>query len=151
MRTVTAPAAATPTQSWLAALQSGPVPIALPPLEGPAAVAEKLLLLLHYGVDWENGWAGSRRKTYWDRALPDRVICATYLVPTLSQWWCAVTNEMESAPRNPAERLEVAQLLGCPEGAEVLGLLRNEAEALVLRVRIIADAVRAVRAEGAAS
>ena len=55
--------------------------------------------------------------------------------------------ELQPAPRNAQERLEVAQLLEYPEQAEVLRLLRTGAEPLMLRVRTIAEAVRAARVE----
>lgn len=137
----------TPTQRWRAALAQGPEPIDLPPVDGAALAAEGLLLLLHYGIDWADGWPGKRRKTYWDKALPDRVIVATYRGVSLRRWWAEVSEELESRPRNAAERLEVAQLLEFPDPHAVLHVLRTETEPLVLRVRIIADAVRATRAE----
>lgn len=137
----------TPTQRWISALQGGPVPVELPPVEGAALTAQALLLLVHYGIDWTNGWVGNHRKTYWDKTFPDRVILATYRGSTLRRWWREVSAELQSAPRNAQERLEVAQLLEYPEQAEVLRLLRTEAEPLMLRVRIIAEAVRAARVE----
>src|SRR5664279_3452503 len=52
--TVTAPAPQRmPTDRWLAAVPE------LPPLDGPAGTGERLLLLLHYGVDWDAGWVSS--------------------------------------------------------------------------------------------
>ena len=69
--------AATPTDRWLASVEG------MPPLEGPAGVAERLILLLHYGIDWSNGWVANYRKTYWDQVLPDRLIVATYRADTL--------------------------------------------------------------------
>ena len=72
---------------------------------------------------------------------------ATYRGSTLRRWWREVSAELQSAPRNAQERLEVAQLLEYPEQAEVLRLLRTEAEPLMLRVRIIAEAVCAARVE----
>lgn len=133
-----------PTQAWIAALGYGDDPIDLPALTGAAGVAERLLLLVHYGVDWD-GWPGTHRKTYWEKALADRVVAATYRSDTLRRWWREVTSELSSAPRNEAERIEVAQLLGYPDPGEVLEILREEAEPLILRVRIIADAVRRSR------
>lgn len=44
----------------------------LPPLTGPAGVAERLLLLTHYGIDWQTGWVSRYRRTYWEQLLPDR-------------------------------------------------------------------------------
>lgn len=134
---------ALPTDQWLAAV--GPV---LPGLSGPAATAERLLLLLHYGIDWRNGWVTKHRKTYWDDILPARVITATYRATTLRRWWSEVSAVLGSAPRSSAERSEVAALL-CAPALPVLDVLRTEAEALTLRTRIVAEHVRAGREEHA--
>ena len=130
----------TPTSRWLAAAAG------LPPLVGPAGVAERLLLLVHYGVDWQDGWVAARRHrgAYWDRILPDRVIAATYRAPNLRRWWQEVASELESQPRNRAERDELEALLRAGP-APVLEILRFEADALILRTRIVADAVRETR------
>lgn len=146
MTTTPTPAAAaagarrppTPTDRWLATIP------AMPPLEGPAGVAERLLLLIHYGIDWSEGWVTSRRTTYWDKLLPDRVIASTYRAGQLRRWWNDVAQELGSTPRNAAERAELEQLLRA-ESTPVLETLRFETEALLLRVRIVADAVRATR------
>jgi hypothetical protein len=61
----------TPTDRWLVTAPH------LDGLAGPAGTAERLLLLLHYGLDWQSGWVRRYRTTYWDRLLPDRVIVAT--------------------------------------------------------------------------
>lgn len=137
------------TGRWYAALVAGDEPVELPPLDEAAAVAERLLLLVHYGIDWAGGWVGTRRATYWERVLPDRVVLATYRADSLRRWWQEVTTALGSAPRNPAERVEVAQLLGSPDPGAVLEVLRYETEPLVLRVRIIADAVRSVARDAA--
>lgn len=134
--TRTAPAA--PTDRWLAASDH------MPPLDGPAGVAERLLLLIHYGIDWSDGWVSRHRNTYWDRLLPDRVIAATYRAGSLRRWWCDVAAELESQPRSPTERTELEQLLRADSGP-VLEVLRLETEALLLRTRIVTDAVRATR------
>ena len=83
-----------PTDVWLAA--AGNV---MPPLTGPAGDAERLLLLVHYGIDWTDGWLGrlKHRGVYWDRLLPDRVIASTYRASTLRQWWCDLAGELQSA------------------------------------------------------
>ena len=39
---------------------------------GPAGVSERLLLLVHYGIDWSGGWVSRYRSTYWESLLPDR-------------------------------------------------------------------------------
>jgi hypothetical protein len=133
------PGAATPTSRWLAAAPQ------LPPLDGPAGTAERLLLLVHYGIDWQDGWVTGYRATYWDKILPDRIIVATYREPNLRRWWQAVAAELGCRPRTEAERAELELLLRDDSGA-VLDVLRCETEALLLRTRITADAVRAARA-----
>ena len=129
----------TPTDRWLAATADF-----MAPLDGPAGVAERLLLLVHYGVDWSGGWVGRYRATYWDRLLPDRVVCATYRAATLRRWWRDVAEGLDSQPRNAAERAELEQLLRSPS-LPVLEVLRFETEALLLRTRLVADAVRNAR------
>lgn len=135
---MTAPAASTPTDRWLACVDG------MPPLEGPAGTAERLILLLHYGIDWTNGWVANYRKTYWDQILPDRLIVATYRADTLRRWWSEVATELGSGPRNAAEREEVEALLRV-DAPPVMEAIRTEAEALLLRTRITTDAVRAAR------
>lgn len=137
--TTTHPASLNPTTSptdrWLSAL---PV---LAPLTGPAGTAERLLLCLHYGIDWPNSWVGRYRTTYWSQILPDRVLKSTYRANTLASWWTQVSTDLTSAPRNPAERAETAALLQA-DSRPVLHILRDQTPALLLRVRLVADAVR---------
>jgi hypothetical protein len=132
---------AKPTARWLAATAD-----VMPPLDGPAGVAERLLLLVHYGIDWSGGWVTRYRSTYWDSLLPDRVICATYRSATLRRWWRDVADALGSAPRTPAERAELEHLLRA-DALPVLEVLRFETEALLLRTRIVADAVRQARTD----
>ena len=131
--------APSPTDRWLAA--AGQV---MPPLPGPSGTAERLLLLVHYGVDWQGGWVGRYRTTYWDQLLPDPIICATYRAANLRRWWRDVADVLGSQPRSAAERTELEVLLRA-EALPVLEVLRFETEALLLRTRIVADAVRALR------
>lgn len=128
----------TPTDAWLAAAPD------LPPVDGPADTAQRLLLLLHYGIDWGEGWVARYRKTYWDKLLPDRVVVATYRSSTLDRWWTDTATELGSTPRNAPERAELAILLRATP-APVLALLRDETQALVLRVRIASEGVRDAR------
>jgi hypothetical protein len=136
--------ATAPTDGWLSVA-------ALPPLEDPYGTAERLLLLLHYGVDWQNGWlrAPRHRGAYWERILPDRVLAAAYRAPTLRRWWQDAASELESAPRNAAERAELERLLRA-DAMPVLQILRQETDALILRTRITADAVREARSAASA-
>ena len=127
-----------PSDAWLATVAG------MPPLDGPAGTAERLLLHVHYGIDWQDGWVARYRTTYWDQLLPDRVITATYRAPSLRRWWRELAVELESGPRNPDERAELERLLRVPD-RPVLHVLRTETEPLLLRVRIVADAVRATR------
>lgn len=128
-----------PTSRWLAAMGE-----AMPPLVGPAGVAERLLLLTHYGIDWSEGWVSRYRTTYWDKVLPDRVICATYRAPNLRRWWRDVAEDLGSAPRSSAERAELEELLRS-DSLPVLEVLRFETEALLLRTRLVTEAVRQSR------
>lgn len=134
----------TPTSRWLDATSD-----VMPALDGPAGVAERLLLLVHYGIDWSGGWVTRYRSTYWESLLPDRVICATYRSANLRRWWRDVADDLGSAPRSRAERAELEELLRA-DPVPVLEVLRSEAEALLLRTRIVADAVRQARAEAVA-
>ncbi len=134
----TAEPLANPTDRWLATVEG------MPPLEGPAGVAERLLLLLHYGINWNDGWVARYRQTYWEEILVDRVVVATYRNGTLRRWWSDLAAELRSAPRTPAERREVEQLLRSDD-QPVLEVLREELEALVLRTRITTESVRASR------
>ena len=137
-RTVSSDVSA-PTDRWLAAL---PV---LAPLTGPAGTAERLLMLIHYGIDWPDSWVSRYRTTYWSTLLPDRVLKATYRANTLRSWWTQVSTDLDSAPRTPAERAEAAALLQA-DAKPVLHILRDQTPALLLRVRLVADAVRDRRA-----
>jgi hypothetical protein len=134
----------TPTGRWLAVVDG------MPPLGGPAGTAERLLLLIHYGIDWQDGWVARYRTTYWDGILPDRVIAATYRAANLRRWWRDVADNLGSRPRSPAERAELEELLRADPGP-VLEVLRWETEPLLLRTRITADAVRATRPARASS
>jgi hypothetical protein len=138
--TVTAAAPQRPTDRWLAAADG------LPALTGPAGTAERLLLLAHYGVDWDS-WLGARRMDYWDAIFPERVLQAAIRSANLRRWWQELGAQLMTRPRNGAERREVADLLQA-ESRPVLEALRWEVQPLVLRVRIVADALRATRSMG---
>ena len=130
---------ATPSTAWLAHVAD------MPALEGPAGTAERLLLHLHYGVDW-TGWLAGYRDRYWDALLPDRVLVATWRAASLPRWWDDVAVELDSHPRTPAARKEVEALLRQP-ARPVLELMREETVPLLLRVRIVAEAVRQARSD----
>ena len=130
-----------PTDRWLAAADG------LPALTGPEGTAERLLLFTHYGVDWDS-WLGGRRIDYWDVIFPERVLQSAIRSANLRRWWQEIGAQLMSRPRNGAERREVADLLQS-ESRPVLEALRWEVQPLVLRVRIVADAVRAARNPGA--
>lgn len=130
--------AKSPTSRWLGTVEG------MPPLTGPAGTAERILLLLHYGIDWSSGWVGRYRTTYWSNLLPDRVIVATYRADTLARWWSDVASELEAEPRSSEERRELEQLLRT-EALPVLEHLRYDTQALLLRTRITAEAVRSTK------
>jgi hypothetical protein len=130
------PASASPTTQWLTVSP-------LPALTGVEAVAERLVLLAHYGVDF-TVWGGSRRGRYWD-ALAERVRAATYAGPDLHRWWADLGGQLPSAPRDAAERLELAQLLSGGQDRAVLQVLRDQAPVLVMRVRVVSETRKAAR------
>ena len=138
---IAVPSPQRPTDRWLAAADG------LPALTGAAGTAERLLLLTHYGVDWDS-WLGARRIDYWDVIFPERVLQSAIRAANLRRWWQEMGAQLMSRPRNAAERREVADLL-LAESRPVLEALRWEVQPLVLRVRIIADAVRTARNLGA--
>lgn len=125
-----------PTDRWLSVSP-------LPPLPGAQGVAERLVLLVHHGADFDV-WGGARRVRYWD-ALMERVKAATYAGPTLADWWVEVCSQLPAAPRDEEERLEVAELLGTEDHRAVLAALRRHAEVLVLRARVVSDRKRQAR------
>lgn len=129
-----------PTAQWLATIPE------LPALTGPPAVAERLVLLVHYGINWSNGWVAGARRTYWDRVLPERILIAACRADTIGRWWSDIADELESQPRTAAQRTELAHLLAA-DPLPVLQALRNEYLALAQRVHTIADAVRTHREE----
>ena len=123
-----------PTCKWLAATQSF-----MPPLQGPAGTAERLLLMLHYSIDWDNSWVAGYRTTYWDKLLPDRILVTSQQASNLRQWWTSLADELQAFPTTPETRNELAQLLDDPDATAVLRTLRQETLALVLRTRIVAE------------
>lgn len=130
-------ASLTPTALWQATVPD------LPEVEGPADTAQRLLLLLHYAIDWENSWVSEPRyrKTYWDEILPGRVRRAAYRASSLDKWWSEISTRLDApAPRQRERRLELACLLREPS-IPVITELREHLPALILRVRIIAEAV----------
>ena len=133
-----------PTDEWLATCGE-----AMPPLAGPAGVAERLLLLIHYGIDWQ-GWVSRYRGIYWESIFPDRIICATYRTANLRRWWHDVSDNLDSHPRNSRERSELEQLLRA-DPLPVLEVLRDETPALLLRTRIVTEHVRADHSPNSAS
>lgn len=114
----------------------------LPPAPPAEHVAERLVLLAHYGADF-TVW-GARRPRYWD-ALAERVKAATYAGPGLADWWAAIGRSLPTAPRNPAERADAAALIADPDARAVLRALRHRTEVIVLRVRVIAETRRDAR------
>lgn len=136
----------TPTQTWQALvpeLCSLGLKGSSTPADSAADTAERLLLLLHYSIDWNTSWIAEpkRRKTYWDDLLPSRVRRAAYQCATLDEWWSAITRLLDiSNPGQPQRRLELAALLREP-ALPVLNALQTSLPALLLRVRIITEAV----------
>lgn len=119
------------TSEWL---ENSPLPSL--PTEAEQ-IAEKLILIIHYGVDFSI-WGGVRRVRYWD-ALAERVKASTYAGPTLNEWHSNISSSLVSQPRNEKERLELVELLQSDNEREILKTLRNKAQTLVLRVRVISE------------
>lgn len=151
--------AVTPTRRWQALVpELPPHPAAdVVDLDHPGIVsasaadtAERLLLLLHYAIDWQTSWVADYRKTYWDKQLPGRVRRAAYRHDSLHHWWSDVSVMLGApAPRQPDRRLELAVLLGEPP-IPVITEFREHLPALILRVRIIAEAVAEQREDARA-
>lgn len=111
-------------------------------------IAERLLLLVHYSIDWENSRIADPKylKNYWDKILPGRVFRASRRSVTLSEWWSspALRTLGLQAPRYPDRRRELAELLREPP-KPVLRAFQRSLPALLLRVRIIKEAIDANR------
>ena len=125
-----------PSLLWQSAVQ-------MPEQSEAENIAERLVLLAHYGVDF-SVWGGRRRKRYWD-ALVERVKASTYAGPNLVDWWGALCASLPSAARNSSERNDVVDLLGYKNQKEVLKVLRNNPDVVVLRVRVISEYRREAR------
>lgn len=110
--------------------------------EGPEAIAEKLVFLMHRGVDW-SVWGGERRYRYWD-AFSDRIRAATYAGNSLQDWWEALEKQITSQPRNPDDRMLATELLSQNKSDEraILVNLRKHAGTLVMRTRVHIEASR---------
>ncbi|WP_461666568.1 hypothetical protein [Gordonia sputi] len=133
-----------PTRQWQHAAPE------LPELTTTAAdVAERLLLMTHYNVDWDS-WVGEHRRRYWDDVLPSRVHAATMRADSLATWWSLLSRSLPITVVDRARRLELVQLLAEPS-PPVLAVLRDQLPALLLRVRIIAENVAAQRKKAQAS
>lgn len=131
----------TPTRRWQAFVPE------LQRLEQPGDTAERLLLLLHYSIDWDSSWVRNYRKTYWDDQFPGRVRRAAYRADTLDRWWTEAASRLgANAPYFADRRNELAALLRQPP-LEILATMQTSLLALVLRVRIIAEAVKEDRKE----
>lgn len=131
-----------PTRKWQALVPE------LPPFSASdeydakdADTAERLLLLLHYAIDWQNSWVADHRKTYWDKELPSHVHAAANSNDSLDGWWSDVSRRLGArVPRQPDRRLELAVLLREPS-EPILEVFLEKLPALILRVNIIAEAV----------
>lgn len=121
----------------------------LHPRPGPAGDAERLVLLLHRAVDFTTSAWAERRTRYWD-GLAERVREATGRSRTLWDWWQRCTRLLGADPMGagPRDRVELEHLLGSGRDRAVRAELRRNAEAYVLRCRLIAEARRAARTAG---
>lgn len=131
----------TPTDQWRAAAPT------LPPLSPAADVAERLLLLVHYSIDWSTSWVAAYVPRYWDHHLPVQIRSATNRAADLGAWWSMLARAFGFTSTHPDRRMETVTLLAYPAD-DVLDVLRDHDAMLILRVRIIADAVSAARTTG---
>ena len=127
-----------PTDRWRAAAPP------LPPLSPAADTAERLLLLMHYSIDWSQSWVAGYIPRYWDHHLPLHVRSATNRAADLGAWWSMLAHSFGFTSAHPDRRMETVLLLAQPAD-DVLDVLRDHDAMLILRVRIIADAVSAAR------
>lgn len=118
---------------------------ALGHLDGAEDTADRLLLHLHYAIDWKKSWVRNYLKTYWDSILPTRVRLAAYQADSLPGWWSYAANDLVATPQSEARRLEVATLLNVTNGPAVLTVFHDNLPALVMRTQIFAEAVRKQR------
>lgn len=110
-------------------------------LDGAEDTADRLLLHLHYAIDWDKSWVRNYLKTYWDTILPTRVRLAAYQADSLPGWWSYAATDLVATPRTDARRLEVATLLNVKDGPSVLAVFHDKLPALVMRTQIFAEAV----------
>lgn len=122
------------TERWMQAASSF-----MPPLQGPAGTAERLLLLLHYSIEWDTAWVANYRTTYWDKILPERVLVTSHQVTNLRAWWTQIADELEAFPATHEARAELAYHLDHPNPQDVLRVFTTETLALVMRTRIVAE------------
>lgn len=142
MTEAVAVSSSSPTSQWMATVREY-----MPPLAGPEGVAERLILILHYSIDWHLSWVANYRPTYWDKILPDRILVASQQATNLRSWWTALADDFSASPATGEIRRELAGLLAAEEPERVLLSLSEETLALVMRVRIVAEARRGLREE----
>lgn len=129
-----------PTDQWLETTAGF-----MPPLDGPAGVAERLLLLLHYSIDWDSSWVQKYRSTYWEKILPDRVLTTSQQTPNLRTWWTTLADDLGAHPTTTEARAELTALLETSDQSAVLRCLSEETLALTLRTHIVAETRRTPR------
>ena len=124
-------------------LQTSPLPATF----GDELVAERLLLLVHFGADF-NIWSGKRLVRYWD-AFSEQCRAACYHGSTLASWWSHISETLPSAPRNSLERAETVKLLSEPWGTVgVLDVFRTSTPLMILRTRVNVEHYRETRENG---
>lgn len=134
-----------PSRKWQALVPELPPFAECDEYAQAADTAERLLLLLHYAIDWQTSWVADHRKTYWDKEFPSHVHAAANCHDTLDGWWSDVSRRLGArAPRQLDRRLELAVLLREPP-EPVLEMFLDKLPALTLRVSIIAEAVASTR------
>lgn len=112
----------------------------LPPLSEAENIAQRLVLLAHYGADF-TVWGGKRRTRYWD-ALTERVKACTFAGPTIADWYNDISTRLPTWARNPEQRADLVALLAYPDSRAVVKILRQYSDVLVLRTRVISEVRR---------
>ena len=104
-------------------------------------IAERLLILTHYGADF-NIW-GKRVNRYWD-AFAEQCKASCYHGPGVWDWWSHMSESLPSTPRDSVERGELAEILSvCRSNANldvgVVNVFRTNTPVMILRLRVIAE------------
>lgn len=93
-------------------------------------------------------WGGDRAITYWSR-LPEKIRSACYGGPTLAHWWERITRILGCSQPSRLEDREAVSVLLARNDPAVLDVLRTQAEATCLLVRLAVQQHRDANTKGA--